>query len=73
MRGLCRDNRPARPTGRLILYHLASLRMRAGTATDPPTILITRGVQARLLELLGFDETRRRWLDTSNPMCEIRV
>ncbi|MFE0733287.1 IS1634 family transposase [Streptomyces antibioticus] len=73
MRGLYPDNRTVRPTGRLILYHLAGLRMRAGTATDPPTILITRGVQAHLLELLGIDETRPRWLDTSNPMCEIRV
>ncbi|AVV40609.1 transposase [Streptomyces sp. P3] len=73
MRGLYPDNRALRPTGRLILYHLADLRIRAGTATDPPTILITRAVQAHLLELLGIDETRPRWLDTSNPMCEIRV
>jgi transposase len=64
MRGLYPDNRAVRPTGRMILYHLASLRMRAGTATDPPTILIIRGVQAHLLELLGIDETRPRWLDT---------
>ena len=49
MRGLYPDNRAVRPTGRMILYHLASLRMRAGTATDPPTILIVRGVQAHLL------------------------
>ncbi|MBT2511759.1 hypothetical protein J7I98_39545 [Streptomyces sp. ISL-98] len=73
MRGLYPDNRAVRPTGRLILYHLDSLRMRAGTATDPPTILVTRGVQAHLLELLGIDATRPRWLDTSNRMCEIRV
>jgi transposase len=73
MRGLYPDNRAVRPTGRMILYHLAGLRMRAGTTTDPPTILITRGVQAHLLELLGIDETRPRWLDTSNPTCEIRV
>jgi transposase len=73
MRGLYPDNRAVRPTGRMILYHLASLRMRAGTATDPPTILITRAVQAHLLELLSIDETRPRWLETSNPMCEIRV
>ncbi|MFC8553486.1 IS1634 family transposase [Streptomyces sp. NPDC057273] len=64
MRGLYPDNRAVRPTGRMILYHLASLRMRAGTATDPPTIAITRGVQAHLLALLGIDETRPRWLDT---------
>ncbi|WP_327223340.1 hypothetical protein OG229_04325 [Streptomyces platensis] len=72
-RGLYPDNRAVRPTGRMILYHLASLRMRAATATDPPTILINRGVQAHLLELLGIDETRPRWLDTPHPMCEIRV
>ncbi|MEV8479880.1 IS1634 family transposase [Streptomyces sp. NPDC051173] len=64
MRGLCPDNRAVRPTGRMILYHLDGLRMRPGTATDPPTILITRAVQAHLLELLGIDETRPRWLDT---------
>ncbi|MFE1907983.1 hypothetical protein ACFW96_30600 [Streptomyces gardneri] len=58
MRGLYPDNRAARPTGRMILYHLDSLRIRAGTAIDPPTILITRAVQAHLIELLGIDETR---------------
>ncbi|WP_405969311.1 IS1634 family transposase [Streptomyces sp. NBC_00988] len=73
MRGLYPDNRALRPTGRMILYHLADLRIRVGTATDPPTILITRAVQAHLLELLGIDETRPRWLETSNPTCEIRV
>ncbi|MFD7283799.1 hypothetical protein ACFV80_44150 [Streptomyces sp. NPDC059862] len=64
MRGLYPDNRAVRPTGRMILYHLASLQMRAGTASDPPIILISRGVQAHLLELLGIDETRPRWLET---------
>ncbi|MHA6757894.1 IS1634 family transposase [Streptacidiphilus sp. PAMC 29251] len=64
MRGLYPDNRTVRPTGRLIFYHLASLTMRPGTALDPPTILINRGVQAHLLELLGIDETRPRWLET---------
>lgn len=64
MRGLYPDNRAVRPTGRLIFYHLSSLRLRVGTATDPPTILIIRGVQAELLALLGIDETRPRWLET---------
>ncbi|MFD0399944.1 hypothetical protein ACFV84_12330 [Kitasatospora sp. NPDC059811] len=64
MRGLYPDSRAVRPTGRLIFYHLASLKIRPGTATDPPTILISRGVQAHLLELLGIDETRPRWLQT---------
>jgi transposase len=64
MRGLYPDNRAVRPTGRLVLYHLNTLTMRPGTATDPPTILISRGIQAHLLELLGIDETRPRWLET---------
>ncbi|WP_327241203.1 IS1634 family transposase [Streptomyces sp. NBC_01320] len=64
MSGLYPDNRRVRPTGRMILYHLDSLMLRPGTATDPPTILISQGVQAHLLELLGIDETRPRWLET---------
>lgn len=60
MRGLYPDNRAVRPTGHLILYHLATLTLRPGTATDPPTILISRGIQTHLLELLGIDETRPR-------------
>jgi transposase len=64
MRGLYPDNRAVRPTGRLILYHLNTLTLRPGTATDPPTILISQGIQAHLLELLGIDETRPRWLET---------
>ncbi|WP_194235868.1 IS1634 family transposase, partial [Streptomyces sp. CB01881] len=64
MGGLYPDNRKVRPTGRMILYHLDSLMLRPGTATSPPVILINRGVQAHLLELLGIDETRPRWLET---------
>jgi transposase len=64
MTGLYPDNRKVRPTGRMILYHLDSLTLRPGTTTSPPTILISRGVQAHLLELLGIDETRPRWLQT---------
>jgi hypothetical protein len=45
----------------MILYHLDGLR--PGTATSPPVILISRGVEAHLLELLGIDETRPRWLE----------
>lgn len=71
MAGLYPDNRKVRPTGRMILYHLDGLMLRPGTATDPPVILISRGVQAHLLELLGIDETRPRWLETQNPMCEV--
>lgn len=64
MTGLYPDNRKVRPTGRMILYHLDSLMLRPGTSTSPPTILINQGVQAHLLELLGIDETRPRWLET---------
>jgi transposase len=64
MAGLYPDNRKVRPTGRMILYHLEDLTLRPGTATDPPVILISRRVQAHLLELLGIDETRPRWLET---------
>jgi hypothetical protein len=64
MSGLYPDNRKVRPTGRMILYHLATLTLRPATSTSPPVILISRGVQAHLLELLGIDETRPRWLET---------
>ncbi|MFJ8478261.1 IS1634 family transposase [Kitasatospora sp. NPDC094011] len=64
MAGLYPDNRKVRPTGRMILYHLEDLTLRPGTATSPPVILVSRGVQAHLLELLGIDETRPRWLQT---------
>jgi transposase len=64
MSGLYPDNRKVRPTGRMILYHLDSLTLRPGTTTSPPAILISQGVQAHLLELLGIDETRPRWLET---------
>ncbi|MET8332075.1 IS1634 family transposase [Streptomyces sp. NPDC005181] len=64
MSGLYPDNRKVRPTGRMILYHLDSLTLRPGTTASPPVILINRGVQAHLLELLGIDETRPRWLET---------
>jgi hypothetical protein len=37
---------------------------RPGSVPDAPVILIDRGVQAHLLELLGVDETRPRWLGT---------
>ncbi|MFI6063609.1 IS1634 family transposase [Streptomyces sp. NPDC051286] len=64
MSGLYPDNRKVRPTGRMIFYQLDSLMLRPATATSPPTILISRGVEAHLLELLGIDETRPRWLQT---------
>nr|WTB34807.1 hypothetical protein OG781_39760 [Streptomyces sp. NBC_00830] len=57
-------DRKVRPTGRMILHHRDNLMLRPGTTTDPLTILISQGVQAHLLELLGIDETRPRWLET---------
>jgi transposase len=52
MPGLYPDNRRVRPTGQMILYHLGELTLDIGTATDPPTLHITRGVQLHLLDLL---------------------
>lgn len=57
MTGLYPDNRRVRPTGRMILYHLGELALNIGTATDPPVLLITRGVQIHLLDLLGIEVT----------------
>ncbi|WP_225094595.1 hypothetical protein [Streptomyces sp. CoH27] len=64
MRGLYPDDRAVRPTGRMIFHHQAGLMIRPGTTTSPPAVLINRGVQAHLLELLGIDETHPRWLET---------
>jgi hypothetical protein len=52
------NRQPARPTGRLILTALASLRLIPATATTPAQITRPTPVQARLLELLGVDPTR---------------
>ncbi|WP_329535444.1 hypothetical protein OG568_43040 [Streptomyces sp. NBC_01450] len=57
-------NQTVRPTGGMILYHLSGLRLRVGHATDPPTIVISRGVQLHLLDLLGLEPTHPRWPDT---------
>ncbi|WP_406422633.1 hypothetical protein OH809_10665 [Streptomyces sp. NBC_00873] len=54
----------ARPTGRMIFYHLSGLRLRVGSATAPPTIVISRGVQLHLLDLLGLEPTHPRWPET---------
>ncbi|ANP51077.1 hypothetical protein J2Z21_009780 [Streptomyces griseochromogenes] len=62
--GFYLDSRQARPTGRMILYHLAELTLRLGNVTDPPTIQITRGVQLHLLDLLDVDIRRTRWPQT---------
>ncbi len=57
-------NQRVRPTGRMILYHFSGLRLRAGHTTDPPTIVISRGVQLHLLDLLGLEPTHPRWPET---------
>ncbi|MEE4583218.1 MULTISPECIES: hypothetical protein [Streptomyces] len=48
----------------MILYHLSGLRLRAGHTTDPPIIVISRGVQLHLLDLLGLEPTHPRWPET---------
>lgn len=72
MRGFYLEPRAVRPTGELILTALAELRIRPGTATSPPVVVISAGIQAQLLELLDVDPTRPRWLDTRFPTCERR-
>ncbi|QFQ99376.1 IS1634 family transposase [Streptomyces phaeolivaceus] len=64
MRGIYPGNQAIRPTGRMILYHLSGLRLRVGNATDPPTIVVSQGVQLHLLDLLGLEPTRPRWPET---------
>jgi len=51
------NRQPARPTGRLILTTLASLRLIPATATTPAQIIRPNTVQAQLLELLSVDPT----------------
>jgi hypothetical protein len=56
MRGLHPgSNQAARPTGELILTALSDLQMRSGTATSPPVVLVSEGIQAQLLDILDVD------------------
>jgi transposase len=64
MLGLYPGNQMVRPAGRVILYHLSGLQLRVGHATDPPTNVISRGVQLHLLDLLGLEPTHPRWPET---------
>jgi hypothetical protein len=48
----------------MILYHLSDLRLRVTSATGPPVIAITRGIQLHLLDLLGLEPTQPRWPQT---------
>ncbi|MFD5754399.1 hypothetical protein [Streptomyces mirabilis] len=64
MPGLYPGTQMVRPTGPMILCHPSGLRLRVGHATGPPTIVIGRGVQLHLLDLLGLEPIRPRWPET---------
>lgn len=57
MRGLYPENRPARPTGRMILAVLASMRLIPATSHSPPIIPRPTDTQLHLLQLLDTDPT----------------
>ena len=52
----------ARPTGRTIFQALSDLRLIPAHDGNPAMIPKPTGVQARLLDLLGIDISRPRWL-----------
>jgi transposase len=56
------DNRPTRPTARLILQALNDLRLIPAHNQQPPKIPHPGWLQAQLLALLKVDPTRPRWL-----------
>lgn len=56
------DNRPTRPTARLILQALNDLRLIPAQHRQPPKIPHPGWLQAQLLALLNVDPTRPRWL-----------
>jgi transposase len=64
MAGLYPNGQRVRPTGRMILNHLGGLQLRVGSATDPPTIVMARGIHLHLLDLLGLEATQPRWTQT---------
>lgn len=57
MRGLYPENRPARPTGRMIFAALASMRLIPRSRGAPPVVPRPNDVQLRLLRLLDVDPT----------------
>lgn len=57
MRGLYPENRPARPTGRMILAALASMRLIPASRGTPPIVPRPNDVQLHLLRLLEVDPT----------------
>ena len=60
MTGIYPENRPMKPTGRLIFATLAGIRLLPATATGPPVIPRPTDTQLRLLELLGTDPRAQR-------------
>lgn len=60
MTGIYPENRPMKPTGRLIFAALAGIRLLPATATGPPMIPRPTDTQLRLLELLGTDPRAQR-------------
>jgi transposase len=60
MTGIYPENRPMKPTGRLIFAALAGIRLIPATATGPPVIPRPTDTQLRLLELLGTDPRTQR-------------
>lgn len=59
MRGLYPENRPARPTARMIFAALASMRLTPTSRGAPPIVPRPNDVQLRLLRLLNVDPTAR--------------
>ena len=59
MRGLYPENRPARPTARMIFAALASMRLIPASRGAPPIVPRPNDVQLRLLRLLHVDPTAR--------------
>ncbi|MCK7628008.1 hypothetical protein MUU72_33815 [Streptomyces sp. RS10V-4] len=64
MAGLYPDGRRVRSAGRMVFHHLGELTVRIGSATHPPVVAITRGLQLHLLDLLGLGIRRTRWPQT---------
>jgi len=58
MRGLYPENRPARPTARMIFAALTSMRLIPASRGAPPTVPRPNDIQLRLLRLLDIDPTR---------------
>ena len=60
MTGIYPENRPMKPTGRLIFAALAGIRLIPATATGPPVIPRPTETELRLLQLLGTDPRAHR-------------